>query len=78
MVDTPYDMISKIEEIKQYKKVQAEKQKIKRSEQFQPLTGYASKDEPWRQFYTDEDENITVPKKKMIDHLMDCNKDNLD
>ena len=40
-------------------------------------TGYASKDKPWRKYYTDDELNLEVPDMSLTDYITKLNKDRL-
>ena len=77
-VEIPYEIADKIEEIRSKKKELNQKSKIKRPGEFPPTTGYASKDTPWLQYYTEEEANFEAPKMKIYDYLYEQNKDHMD
>ena len=77
-VETPYEIADKIEEIRSKKKAIENASKIKRPGEFPPTTGFASKDQPWLQYYTKEEADFEAPKMKIYDYLYEQNKDHLD
>jgi len=68
-VDLPIEAYKYIREIEDIKIDKANKAKILRPGQFPPKTGIPSKDRVWRQYYTEDEEDIEFPKMKMVDYL---------
>lgn len=68
-VDLPIEAYKHIREIEEEKKAKAKQAKILRPGQFTTATGIPSRDRVWRQYYTEEEETVDIPKMKMVDFL---------
>lgn len=68
-VDLPVEVFEKVKRIEEIKKEKEKQAKIVRPNQFSAQTGVPSVDRVWRQYYTEEEENLQIPEEKMIDHL---------
>lgn len=74
-VDLPIEAYSKIKEIENLKNQKEKAKKIIRPNQFAPTTGIPSFDKVWRQYYSEQEENVEIPKMKMIDYLRERAKE---
>ena len=74
-VDLPIEALDKVKEIEKIKDEIRHEQEIVRPNQFFPSTGVPSVDRVYRQYITEEDENIDVPAMKYIDYLRKCAED---
>ena len=71
-MDVPQQIYPQLQILKK-QIIEAKKQAmIKRPDQFQATTGYASLDQVYRQYYTRAEETIDIPPLKMIDFLEAC------
>lgn len=68
-VDLPIEAYKYIREFEDIKKAKIKKSKAVRLGQFPPKTGIPSKDRVWRQYYSADEEDIEIPKMKMVDFL---------
>lgn len=68
-VDLPIDAYEKIKEIEKIKKEKKKLSKILRPDQFKPETGFASKDQVYKQYYAEGEDTVEIPPLKMVDYL---------
>ena len=71
-VDVPQEMYKALQTIKADRAQKKAEAKIKRPDMFKPTTGYASIDQVYKQYYTEEEDTVVVPPLKMIDFLKQC------
>ena len=65
----PSEVFPIIKTIEGLKTEMANNKKIKRPKQFETASGVPSKDRVWRQYYAEEEENVSIPSMNMLDYL---------
>ena len=68
-VDLPTEVFPVIKKIEDIKASVARQSMAVRNGQFQPKTGIPSKDQVWRQYYTESEDHIDIPQMTMMDFL---------